>query len=296
MAKKNVDSQDLKGKEKLIKRLRNKYRLVVINETTFDERFSYRLSPLNLISTIGITLLLISSLTMLIIIYTPLKEWIPGYPSDEIRKQSYHAATMADSLAVVVGQYRRYNDNITLILSGEVPVDSFLLDSGSSFTYDNIQFSRSAEDSILRDRFEEEEKYNIVLKPGSNSKRLKETVLFYPPVRGQISGHFDPDNNHLGIDITAAKNEPILATLDGTVILSSWTSEAGYIIQIMHKNNLVSVYKHNSVLLHQIGDIVTAGEAIAIVGNTGEITTGPHLHFEIWFEGNAVNPEELITF
>ncbi len=296
MAKMNEDSQDLKGKEKLLKRLRNKYRLLVINETTFDERFSYRLSPLNLISTIGITILLISSITILIVIYTPLKEWIPGYPSDQIRKESYHAATMADSLAIIVNQHRRYNDNLVLILSGKVPVESFLLDSGSTFTYDNIKFSRSVEDSILRGRFEEEEKYNIVLKPGVSSKRLKESVLFFPPVRGQISGHFDPDNKHLGIDITADKNEPILATLGGTVILASWTSEAGYIIQIMHKNNLISVYKHNSVLLHQIGDVVTAGEAIAIIGNTGEITTGPHLHFEIWHEGVAVNPEELISF
>ncbi len=296
MAKKNVESQDQKGKGKFIHRLRNKYRLVVINETTFDERFSYRLSPLNLISTFGITLLLISSLTILIIIYTPLKEWIPGYPSNEIRKQSYHAATMADSLAVVVSQHRRYNDNLVLILKGEMPADSFLVDSGLGYTYENIQFTRSPEDSILRDRFEKEEKYNIVLTPGINSKRLKETVLFFPPVRGQISGHFDSEIDHLGVDITADKNEPILATLDGTVILSSWTTEAGYIIQIMHKNNLVSVYKHNSVLLHKIGDVVTAGEAIAIIGNTGEITTGPHLHFEIWHEGVAVNPEEFITF
>jgi murein DD-endopeptidase MepM/ murein hydrolase activator NlpD len=296
MAKQNVDSQGQKVKEKLIKRLRNKYRLLVINETTFDERFSYRLSPLNLISTIGITFLLISSLTILVIIYSPLKEWIPGYPSDEIRKQSYHAASMADSLSVVVMQYRRYNDNLKLILSGEVPVDSFLLDSGSEFTYENIQFTRSPNDSILRERFENEEKYNIVLQPGVNTKHLKETILFFPPVRGQISGHFKPGNDHLGVDITAEKNEPILATLDGTVILSSWTSEAGYIIQIMHDNNLVSVYKHNSVLLHKVGDVVTAGQAIAIIGNTGEITTGPHLHFEIWYEGNAVNPEEVITF
>ncbi len=150
--------------------MRNKYRLLVINETTFDERLSFRLSALNVISTLGLILFLISSLTVLIIIYTPLKEWIPGYPNDEIRKQSYHASTMADSLSVVVNQYRRYNQNLILILSGEVPVDSFLLDSGREFSYENISFSRSSEDSVLRERFDSEEQYNIVFNPRVNTK------------------------------------------------------------------------------------------------------------------------------
>lgn len=296
MAKRLSKNKDQKEKSRFIHRLRNKYRLLVINETTFDERLSFRLSPLNVISTLGLILFLISSLTVLIIIYTPLKEWIPGYPNDEIRKQSYHASTMADSLSVVVNQYRRYNQNLILILSGEVPVDSFLLDSGREYSYENISFSRSSEDSVLRERFDSEEQYNIVLNPRINTKRIKETLLFFPPIRGQISGKFDPDVGHLGIDLTADKNEPILATLDGTVILATWSSEEGYIIQVMHKDNLISVYKHNSVLLHEVGDEVTAGEVIAIIGNTGELSTGPHLHFELWYEGKALNPVEFITF
>lgn len=296
MAKKGVDKKKQKQKGKLFHRLRNKYRLLVINEATFDERLSYRLSPLNVISTLGLTFFLISSLTVLLIIYTPAKEWIPGYPNDEIRKQSYHAATMADSLSVIVQQYRRYNQNLTLILSGQVPVDSFMMDTGRDVIYENISFDRSIEDSVLRDRFEKEEQYNIVLNPRNNSRRVKESLLFFPPVRGQISGEFNVDEDHMGVDLTAAANEPVLATLDGTVVLATWTSEAGYIIEIMHKDNLLSVYKHNSVLLHKVGDKVTAGEAIAIIGNTGEITTGPHLHFELWHEGSPLNPVEFITF
>ena len=296
MAKQKWNKKDQKEKVKLIHRLRSKYRLLVINETTFDERLSFRLSPLNVISTLGLTILLISSITVSIIIYTPIKEWIPGYPNNEIRKQSYHAATMADSLNVIVNQYRRYNQNLKLILSGEVPVDSFLLDSGREYSYENIKFTRSPEDSALRERFDKEEQYNIILNPGSSAKRIKESLLFFPPVRGQISGEFDPSIAHFGIDLTADKNEPILATLDGTVIMATWTSESGYVIELMHKDNLISVYKHNSVLLHQVGDVVTAGEAIAIIGNTGEMTTGPHLHFELWLEGNAINPVEFITF
>lgn len=296
MAKKKEDKKDKNKKGKIFNRLRNKYRLLVINETTFDERLSYRLSPLNLISSIGLIVFLISSLTVLLIIYTPAKEWIPGYPSDQIRKESYHAATMADSLSVIVHQYRRYNQNLQLILSGEVPVDSFMMDSGREYSYEDIEFSRSPEDSILRERFEKEEQYNIVLTPTTNTRRLKESLLFFPPVRGQISGGFNSNEAHFGVDLTADENEPIMATLDGTVIMATWTSEAGYIIEVMHKDNLLSVYKHNSVLLHKVGDKVTAGEPIAIIGNTGEITTGPHLHFEIWYEGSPLNPEEFITF
>lgn len=296
MAKNKLDSKNKKNKNKFFERLRNKYRLLVINEATFDERLSFRLSPLNVISTIGLIVLLISGLTVLAIVYSPAKELIPGYPNDKIRKQSYHAATMADSLSIIVNQYRRYNQNLQLILSGQVPVDSFMMGSGREFTYENIKFTRSPEDSVLRERFEKEEQYNIVLNTGTSTRRLRESLLFFPPVRGPISARFNVNENHLGIDITADKNEPILATLDGTVVLAIWTSEAGYIIEIMHKNNLLSVYKHNSVLLHQVGDRVTAGEAIAIIGNTGEITTGPHLHFELWHEGSPLNPEEYITF
>ena len=295
MAKKKGDAP--KEDKKLLKRLRNKYRLMVINENTFDERLSYRLSPLNVITSISLTVILIASMTILVIIYTPLKEYIPGYPSDQIRKNAYHASNLADSLNVVIGQYRRYNDNVQLILRGEVPVDSFLLDSSSDVRYDKVSFVRSPEDSVLRKRFEEDEKYNISISPSSGDiNRLKESLLFFPPIRGQISSTFDASTDHLGIDITAGENEPILATLDGTVIMSSWTSESGYVIQIMHKNNLISVYKHNSVLLHSVGDKVQAGEAIAIIGNTGEISTGPHLHFELWYDGKALNPEEFITF
>jgi murein DD-endopeptidase MepM/ murein hydrolase activator NlpD len=296
MAKKEVNKKKHKKEKKFFHRLRNKYRLLVINEATFDERLSFRLSPLNVIATLGFIFLLVSSLTVLLIIYTPAKEWIPGYPNDQIRKQSYHAATMADSLSVIVNQHRRYNRNLQLILSGEVPVDSFMMDDGREYSYESISFSRSPEDSILRERFEEEEKYNIVLNPSASSKRIKESLLFFPPVRGQISGEFNVDDSHLGIDLTAAEGEPVMSTLDGTVILATWTSEAGYVIEVMHKDNLLSVYKHNSILLHQVGDKVTAGEAIAIIGNTGEMTTGPHLHFELWHEGTPLNPVDFIIF
>lgn len=290
------ESNPPKEKKKLIDRLRSKYRLLVINETSYDERFSVMLSPMNVISMIGLTVFIVAGITILLIVYTPMKEWIPGYPSDQIRKQAYHAANLADSLEIIVNKHRRYNENLKLLLSGEVPPDSFLLDQSDDINYANIQFSRSPEDSILRERFEREEQYNIVMNNSEANKKLKENILFFPPMRGEISGKFDPGIGHLGVDVTGTDDEPIMAALEGTVILASWTSETGYVIQLMHRNNLISVYKHNSILLGKVGDQVTAGQPIAIIGNTGEITTGPHLHFELWHDGQALNPEDFISF
>jgi murein DD-endopeptidase MepM/ murein hydrolase activator NlpD len=203
---------------------------------------------------------------------------------------------LADSLETVVNRYERYNENIKLLLRGEVSRDSFLLNQNEAVIYENIQFSKSTEDSLLRERFDREERYNIVLNNPDNEKLLKETILFFPPMRGEISGNFDPETGHLGVDITGAENEPIMAVLEGTVIFAAWTAETGYVIELMHRNNLVSIYKHNSILLGKIGDRVIAGQPIAIIGNTGELTTGPHLHFELWNEGNPLNPIDFISF
>jgi murein DD-endopeptidase MepM/ murein hydrolase activator NlpD len=280
-------------KRKLIHRLRNKYRLLVINETSYDERMSMMLSPLNVIVVVGLTFMVISGLTLLLLVYTPMKEWIPGYPSEDIRKKAHHAANLADSLARVVYTYDQYNQNLKQVLRGNIPVDSFGFQSFDSTSLD-IDFTRSVEDSLLRDRFENQEQFNIVMDASVASKKILETILFFPPMRGSISSKFDPENAHLGVDITGQEDEPILATLEGTVIFSDWTSETGYVIQVVHANNLLSVYKHNSVLLAKVGDQVTAGQPIAIIGNTGELTTGPHLHFELWYQGQPLDPEEFM--
>lgn len=285
-----------KDKKKLIHRLRDKYRLLLINETTYDERLSIMLSPLNVIAMVGLTVFIVAGITIALIVYTPMKEWIPGYPSNLIRKQAFHAANLADSLEVVVKKNQRYNENIKMLLSGEVSPDSFLLDQSVEINYENIQFSKSPEDSVLRERFDKEEKYNIKLNNPESIRKLKETILFFPPMRGMISSGFNPEKDHFGVDITGADDEPIMAALEGTAILASWTSETGYVIELMHSNDLVSIYKHNSILLAKIGDRVTAGQPIAIIGNTGEITTGPHLHFELWQEGQPLNPEDFISF
>lgn len=285
-----------RSEKKFFERLRNKYRLLIINETSYEERFSFMLSPMNVIAMLGMIVFVVAGITIALIVYTPMKEWIPGYPSDDIRRKALHASNLADSLSVVVNQYRHYNENLRLVLSGEVPPDSFLVAGQGDVNYQKITFTKSPEDSMLRQRFEKEEKYNVVLTNPEVEKKLKETILFFPPMRGEISGRFDPEHGHYGVDITGKSDEPIMAALEGTVVMATWTSETGYVVQLMHSNNLMTVYKHNSVLLVEVGDQVTAGQPIAIIGNTGELTTGPHLHFELWYDGQPMNPEDYILF
>jgi murein DD-endopeptidase MepM/ murein hydrolase activator NlpD len=162
--------------------------------------------------------------------------------------------------------------------------------------YGTIDFSTSLEDSILRNQIEEEEQYNLAVVDNRPRALGLAGVHFFAPVRGIVSSPFDATKNHFGTDIVASPDEVVKATLDGTVIMASWTVETGYVIQVQHKDNLISVYKHNAELLKKTGNVVKAGDAIAIVGNSGELTTGPHLHFEIWYNGTPVNPEEYIVF
>jgi lipoprotein NlpD len=158
----------------------------------------------------------------------------------------------------------------------------------------NYNIPRSEEEEQFVKNFEEEEKYNLTsLNPNQTQNGA---IFFYKPVNGIISSPYEADIRHYGVDLVAAPKESVLATLDGTVIFTAYDPQYGNIIQIQHKNGFLSIYKHNELLLKKMGDQVTAGEAIALIGNTGNLSTGPHLHFELWFKGNPVNPEEYISF
>jgi murein DD-endopeptidase MepM/ murein hydrolase activator NlpD len=169
-------------------------------------------------------------------------------------------------------------------------------DIDTSVEVGNIQFSTSIEDSILRTQIEEEEQYNLLVTDQDHASSGLTGVHFFAPIRGMVTNPFNAGANHFGTDIVAAPNEVVKATLDGTVILATWTLETGYVLQIQHDNNLVSIYKHNAELLKKVGNVVRAGDAIAIIGNSGELTTGPHLHFEIWHNGTPIDPEQFIVF
>jgi len=285
-----------KEKGKLFKKLKNKYRLVILNDATFEEKFSYRLSPLN-IATLFISSAVILMLTVsVIIIFTPLREYIPGYTDVSLREELTAMVLKADSLEKQLNLNNAYLDNISSILKGENPNVMDSTSEEQALNSENIDAtSKSIEDSLLRDYVEREDSYSLSSTTSSKGQTLNK-LYFFTPLKGTVTDGYNLKKEHFGTDIVAPKNEAIKATLGGTVIFAEWTVETGYVIHLQHNNNLTSIYKHNSVLLKKAGDLVKAGEAIAIVGNSGELSSGPHLHFELWQNGVALNPEKYINF
>ncbi len=213
--------------------------------------------------------------------------------ADMSRMQIVENALRADSLQQLVERQNLYIMNIQDIFRGTVHVDTVQsMDSLTTIREDSLM-DRTQREAEFRKQYEETEKYNLTNIATSTDT---EGLIFYRPTRGMITGKFDADRKHYGTDIAANPGESILATLDGTVILSTYTAETGYVIEIQHNQDFVSVYKHCGSLLKQEGDAVRAGEVIALVGNSGQMTTGPHLHFELWHKGRAANPEQYIVF
>jgi len=281
-----------KKQKTLYKRLRNKYRLVVLNDETFEEKVSLKLSRLNVFLVLSTIAILLIGTTILFVAFTPLREYIPGYASTELRRTSLKLAHQTDSLQQVLAYNEQYLVNIKNIINGKPvdPIDQDLSDSVATTGELNPKVSEA--DSSLRQIVEEEEQFNVGNRPDANLLNLS----FIAPVKGLISSSYNKNENHFGVDITAAKNTPIKAAMMGTIVFADWTTEAGYVVLIQHNDDLISAYKHCSALLKKPGDYVQTGEAIAIIGNSGEHTSGPHLHFELWHLGNPVNPENYIAF
>lgn len=288
-------------KGKILRKLKNKYRLVILNDASFEEKFSYRLSPLNMFTLFLSLTLLIILIVAGVIVFTPLRESIPGYTDVNLRKDLTYMVLKADSLERELTISQQYLNNINAILRGENPEIS---DSDSSIsegdinvnkTNGSIASEKSIEDSLLREYVEREDSYSLEI---GKEKRLSavDRLFFFAPLEGTVTQAYDISKEHFGIDIVAPKNEAVKAVLRGTVIFAEWTVETGYVIQVQHMNNLSSIYKHNSVLLKKVGEAVKAGEAIAIVGNSGELSSGPHLHFELWREGESLDPANFINF
>lgn len=285
-------------KEKLRNRLRVKYRLVIMNEETFKERLSLLLTPLNVIVFGGSLAIFLIILVIYIIAFTPLREYIPGYADTNLRLQVYENTLRTDSLERELALKDLYLKNINMIIAGETPAQE-TQEPDTTKDYATIEFKQSQQDSLLRAMVEEEERFNIQnIQFGAKQSiemNIKD-VFFFAPLKGDITAGFDTKTKHFAVDIVAKENEPIKACLDGTVIFSSWTYDSGHVIAVQHSSNLTSFYKHCSVLLKKTGESIKAGEVLAIVGNSGELTTGPHLHFELWFNGRPVNPEDYIVF
>lgn len=286
-------SNDKKKRVRIFRNLWDKYRLSIYNDQTYEEVWQLRLSRMNVIIFFGgFAIALVLGVTVLIA-FTPIREFIPGYPDGKTRKGYVQNALRVDSLERVLDEWKNYYANINIILNGGEP-HSIESRPDTSKHYKSIEFSKSEEDSLLRMQIEADEMYNLSFNYSSNSR--VSTPYFIPPVKGVVTNAYNPRINHYGIDLVAAPNEVVLAIANGTIVLSNWTLETGYTLTVQHENSFISVYKHNSKLLKRQGDRVEAGEAIAIIGNSGELTTGPHLHFELWQNGNAVDPAKFIHF
>ena len=276
------------------KRIRFKYKLSFINENTLEEVWAVRLSQLSVFLTLAIFAFSLVAFTAFIIIMTPIRNYLPGYLDVEVRKAIMQNAMRADSLERMIQIQDLYLRNVTEIISGEIRLDSIRQIDSLARVDADFEIPRSEAEKMFVKSFEEEEKYNLTI---LNPNPLPvEGLFFYKPVNGMVSSRFQANIQHFGVDVAAAPKESVVATLDGTVIYAGFDSNQGNVIQIQHKNGFVSVYKHNELLLKKPGDQVMAGEAIALAGNTGKLSTGPHLHFELWYNGKPVNPEDFIVF
>lgn len=270
-----------------------KYKLTIINENTLEEMVGIRVSKLNGISVLLSVLTVLFLIASAIIAFTPLRNYLPGYMNSDVRAQVVENALRVDSLQQLVERQNLYIMNIQDIFRGTVHIDTVhSIDSLTTVREDSLM-ERTQREMDFRKQYEETEKYNLT---SITSRPDIEGMIFYRPTRGMITDSFDADKRHYGTDIAANPGESVLATLDGTVILSTYTAETGYVIEVQHNQDFISVYKHCGSLLKKEGDIVQAGEAIALVGNSGQMTTGPHLHFELWHKRRAVNPEQYIVF
>lgn len=282
-------------KKRLVNKLKHKYRLIIYNDDTFEEVGFLRLSRLNLFSVIGTALILLITGVTVLIAFTPIREFIPGYPDGNMRRNIIYNVYKLDSLEREIEVRDRYFESINTIIRGGIPT-SYENSQDTTISYEEITFAKSEHDSILRQQIEEEELFNLTLLNSGQNKTDFSSIHFYPPVTGLVTNSFKPNENHFGTDIVTASNKVVVAALDGTVIIANWTLETGYVLQIQHENNLISIYKHNSELLKKVGNHVKAGEAIAIIGNSGELTSGPHLHFELWHNGTPIDPEDYVAF
>lgn len=286
-------------KEKWYKKLRNKYKLVILNDETYEEKLSFKLSRLNVFVAVGTLSILLIIITTIIIAFTPLREYIPGYTDVELYEKLYRLEHLTDSIEDASRQNTLYLENLKIILSGRDTTIVTPLKQDTIGKYQSITSYPSREDSMFREEFES------LLTFGDEGMARNERIssrpdissfTFFTPLRGIVTSKFEPKNKHYGVDIVSVQNEAIKSTLDGVVIFTGWTLETGYTISIQHAYDLVSVYKHNSALLKEQGSFVKAGDPIAIIGSSGEISSGPHLHFELWYNGVPVNPVDFIKF
>ena len=281
-------------KKRQNKKWLHQYRLVVLKEDNFEEQFAFKLTPLNVFVFTTLSAIFLITLTTIFIAFTSLREYIPGYTSPSLQKKAIKLKSKTDSLYQITQMNERYITSIKKVLTGEAAFESIDKDSiydSLKAEVDSLDLTPSKADSLLREKVENEDKYNLF-----ESARSVKNFVFFPPLKGQVSEGFDSKIQHFAVDIVVSKNTPVKAVADGRVVLASWTSDSGFVIIIDHGNQMLSVYKHNAALTKEQGDIVKAQEVIARSGSSGQLSTGPHLHFELWNDGNPIDPSTFIDF
>lgn len=289
----------MKAKKTLSSWLVNRYLLIIRNEENFAEKSTFSFTYAKVIL-LAVTVFIVLMLLSLLLVKTLLAQWFdPRHAQIEANKKLYELTIKVDSLADEVEQKDRFILNFQRVLAGDTSevfqdYDSETLSDASLPDEDIDVAALSPIDSQFRQEFEKTD-LSLVNFASEKFNELQE-IFFFSPLSGFVSAPYKVKSGHFGVDIVAKKNEPVKSIADGTVIMASWTQDSGYVIAIQHRGNLISVYKHNADLLKKVGNFVNAGEIISIIGNTGDLTDGPHLHFELWYNGNSLNPEEFVTF
>ena len=283
-----------KQNKSFLKRIFNDYKVVISSEDTFEEKFSFKANKINALIIILAYSIILISFTISIVFFTQLREMVPGYSSTDLLNRAIYLTKKIDSLEQQIALNNKFYKSIEDVLSGnieefvardELSVDSSLTNS------DFVTVSPNSQDSILRKYVENEDKFNL-----TNNELIIENKMFFSPIKGEITQSFNFNENHFAIDIAADIGTPVKSVLDGKIIFSEWSLETGYVVVIDHGENIISVYKHNSKILKEQNDFVQAGEVIAYSGNQGNLSTGPHLHFELWKNGTPIDPEPLLNF
>ena len=283
-----------KQNNSFLKKLINSYKVVVSNEDTFEERLSFRTNKINIFFTLLVYSTILIAFTISVVFFTEVREMVPGYSSSELLNKAVFLTQKTDSLERELELNNKFYNSIESVLSGKTDRVIYKDTLVSNNNYDELNqttISASYEDSILRRYVEQEDKFNL-----TKNELVIENKMFFSPIKGEITQKFDPSNNHFAIDVAADIGTAVKSVLDGKVLFSEWSVDTGHVLIIDHGENIISVYKHNSKTLKTQNNFVKAGEVIAYSGNQGNLSTGPHLHFELWKNGTPINPEPLFNF
>ena len=276
----------------LRQKLLNRYRFVILNEDSYEEKLSYKLTGLNIFLLMSFLAVLIIGVTTSLIAFTSLKEYIPGYDSTELRTKAVKNLETLDSLTQVIYSNQGFINSIGGVITGETQKDEIIIEEiDVEKVFNNKNLKTNKEDSILRKIVEKEDKFNAL-----DSAAKKVDFVLFSPVVGKVTSGFDFGTKHFGIDVALPLKTPVKAVAGGTVVFAEWTVQTGFVIILEHTFGLTSIYKHNDSGIIKQGDLIEPGQVIAFSGNTGELTSGPHLHFELWREGNPINPLDYINF